>query len=146
MRLVVAAAFAALMLGACAQQETQLTGQALVERGDYLVNSVVLCGDCHTPRLENMAPDETRPLQGSAVPPMGPPEIFATIAPPIAGRPVNYTEEQFISFLQTGVRPDGSQPRPPMPPYRLNDDDARAVAAYIGTLQSAGAEEAATSP
>lgn len=143
MRMVISA-LAALMLGACAQQDTQLTGQALVERGDYLVNGVVLCGDCHTPRLENMAPDETRPLQGSAVPPMGPPEVFATIAPPLAGRPVNYTEEQFITFLQTGVRPDGSQPRPPMPPYRLNEEDARAVAAYIATLQSAA--EAPPSP
>jgi cytochrome c553 len=144
MRMVVISALAALTLGACAQQDAQLTGQALVERGDYLVNSVVLCGDCHTPRLENMAPDETRPLQGSPVPPMGPPEVFATIAPPIAGRPANYTEEQFIAFLQTGVRPDGSQARPPMPPYRLNEDDARAVAAYIATLQSSG--EAAPSP
>lgn len=146
MRMVVIAAFAALTLGACAQQEeSELTELALVERGDYLVNSVVLCGDCHTPRLENMAPDETRPLQGSAVPPMGPPEVFATIAPPIAGRPVNYTEAQFISFLQTGVRPDGSHARPPMPPYRLNEDDARAVAAYIATLQSAG-DAAPSSP
>lgn len=146
MRMMVLSALAALALGACAQQETQLTGAALVERGDYLVNGVVLCGDCHTPRLENMALDETRPLQGSTLPPSGPPEVFATIAPPIAGRPVNYTEEQFISFLQTGVRPDGSHPRAPMPPYRLNDADARAVAAYIGTLQSAGAEEATPAP
>jgi cytochrome c553 len=142
MRMVAIAALGALMLGACAQQEpAQLTGQALIDRGDYLVNGVVLCGDCHTPRLQNMAPDETRPLQGSPVPPMGPPEVFATIAPPLAGRPANYTEEQFISFLQTGVRPDGSHPRPPMPPYRLNEEDARAVAAYIGSLPRGDAGE-----
>jgi cytochrome c553 len=62
---------------------------------------------------------------------------WATIVPPIAGIPGHYTEEQFVSFLQTGVRPDGSHPLPPMPPYRLNDEDARAVAAYIATLPRA---------
>lgn len=130
---------AALVLGACAQQTpAPLTGDALVARGDYLVNGVVLCGDCHTPRLgESMAPDEVRRLQGSELPPSGPPEIFATYAPALAGGPANYTEEQFIAFLQTGVRPDGSQPRPPMPPYRLNDEDARAVNAYIRSLPAA---------
>jgi mono/diheme cytochrome c family protein len=140
MRMVAIAALGALMFGACAQQEpTQLTGQALIDRGDYLVNGVVLCGDCHTPRDQTMALDETRKLQGGQLPPSGPPEVFATYAPPLAGGPTNFTEEQFISFLQTGVRPDGSHPRPPMPPYRLNEDDARAVSAYIRSLPSADA-------
>jgi cytochrome c553 len=132
MRMLAIAALGALMLGACAQQEeAQLTGQALVDRGDYLVNGVVLCGDCHTPRLENMALDEARRLQGADI---GGPPTMATYAPPLAGGPANFTEEQFISFLQTGVRPDGSHPRPPMPPYRLNEEDARAVSAYIRSL------------
>jgi cytochrome c553 len=132
MRMLAIAALGALMLGACAQQEeAQLTGQALVDRGDYLVNGVVLCGDCHTPRLENMALDEARRLQGADI---GGPPTMATYAPPLAGGPANFTEEQFISFLQSGVRPDGSHPRPPMPPYRLNEEDARAVSAYIRSL------------
>jgi len=134
MRTVLIAALGALMLGACAQQDAPLTGQALVARGDYLVNGVVLCGDCHTPRDQTMALDETRKLQGGQIPPSGPPDVFATFAPPLAGGPANFSEEQFISFLQTGVRPDGSHPRPPMPPYRLNEEDARAVAAYIRSL------------
>lgn len=114
-----------------------LTGQALIDRGDYLVNGVVLCGDCHTPRLENMESDLTRRLHGADIGESGPPEIFATHAPALAGIPANYTEEQFISFLQTGVRPNGSHPRPPMPPYRLNEEDARAVSAYIASLPRA---------
>jgi mono/diheme cytochrome c family protein len=144
MRMVVIAAFSALLLGACAQQETELTGQELIDRGDYLVNGVVLCGDCHTPRLPNMSLDEAHKLQGGAVPPSGPPEIFATYAPPLAGGPANFSEDQFVQFLQTGVRPDGSQPRPPMPPYRLNEEDARAVAAYIVSLPRG--EESGTAP
>jgi mono/diheme cytochrome c family protein len=142
MRLVAVAALGALMLGACAQQEpAQLAGQALIDRGDYLVNGVVLCGDCHTPRDQAMALDETRELQGGQLPPSGPPEVFATYAPPLAGGPTGFTEEQFISFLQTGVRPNGSHARPPMPPYRLNEEDARAVAAYIGSLPRGDAGE-----
>lgn len=130
------AALACALLAACAQQgPAQLSGAALVERGDYLVNGVVLCGDCHTPRGEGGALDETRKLQGNDIG-AGPPG-FANIAPPLAGIPAGYSEEQFIAFLQTGVRPDGSQTRPPMPPYRLNEDDARAVAAYIATLPQA---------
>jgi mono/diheme cytochrome c family protein len=140
------AASALLALAACAQEPAPLTGDALVARGDYLVNGVVLCGDCHTPRLENMALDEERKLQGSPVPPSGPPEIFATVAPAIAGGPSGYTDEQFAAFLQTGLRPDGSHPRPPMPPYRLNEEDARAVVAYIETLPPGDHAEPAPAP
>ena len=142
MRMTAIAALSALaVLGACTQpQQAELTGAALVERGDYLVNGVVLCGDCHTPRLEDMALDESRSLQGADIGESGPPDIFASYAPALAGGPANYTEEQFISFLQTGVRPDGSHPRPPMPPYRLNEADARAVSAYIASLPPAPEE------
>lgn len=123
------------LLGACAQQgSAELTEVALIERGDYLVNGVVLCGDCHTPRLENMELDASRELQGADI---GGPPTMATFAPALAGIPSNYTDEQFTAFLQTGLRPDGSHPRPPMPPYRLNEEDARAVAAYIATLPRA---------
>lgn len=124
------------MATACAQEPAPLQGDALVARGDYLVNGVVLCGDCHTPRLENMQPDETRRLQGGRT---GAPPPLADIAPPLAGIPGHYTQEQFTTFLQTGVRPDGSHPRPPMPPYRLNLEDARAVTAYIASLPAAEA-------
>jgi cytochrome c553 len=138
MRKLILGACAPVALTACAQEATApLAGEALVARGDYLVNGLVLCGDCHTPYLENMQPDQTRRLQGAQIPPSGPPEIFATYAPPIAGGPANYSEEQFIAFLQTGVRPDGSRPRPPMPHYRLNEEDARAVDAYIRSLPAA---------
>ena len=139
MRMVAIAALGALMLGACAPpQSAQLTGQALIDRGDYLVNGVVLCGDCHTPRVEGggegAPPDLNRRLQGA---PVAVPPPLANFAPALAGLPAGYSEEQFISFLQTGVRSDGSHPRPPMPPYRLNEEDARAVSAYIASLPRA---------
>jgi mono/diheme cytochrome c family protein len=137
MRFIALAAIAA--LGACTQQPAApLTGDALVQRGDYLVNNVVLCGDCHTPHGPQ-GPDLEHRLQGG--PNVTTPTIpipWADVVPSIAGIPEHYTEAQFITFLQTGVRPDGSHPRPPMPPYRLNEDDARAVSAYIATLPRGG--------
>lgn len=134
-----AAALAA--LGACAQQElVELTGTALIERGNYLVNGVVLCGDCHTPQAAPHEFDQTRRLHGAPV--MVPPPL-ANYAPALAGGPANFTQEQFIAFLQTGVRPDGSHARPPMPPYRLNEEDARAVDAYIRSLPAAPADASA---
>lgn len=48
---------------ACSQPATApLSGEALIARGDYLVNSVVLCGDCHTP-MTAQGHDLTRRLQ-----------------------------------------------------------------------------------
>jgi mono/diheme cytochrome c family protein len=137
MRILLAAMAAALALGACSPQPAALTGEALLRRGDYLVNSVVLCGDCHTPRAdggEGGPPDLSRRLHGA---PVAAPPPLANYAPALAGGPANYSEEQFIAMLQTGVRPDGSHARPPMPPYRLNEEDARAVAAYIRSLPPA---------
>jgi mono/diheme cytochrome c family protein len=111
-----------------------LTGEALVARGEYLVNNIGGCNDCHTPMMPQ-GPDMTRALQGATLAfaptvemPWGP------VAPPIAGLPAGYSEEQFVAFLQIGVRPDGSHPLPPMPAFRLNEEDARAMAAYIATV------------
>ena len=142
MRVLMSAAAALALLAACAPAATApLEGDALVARGEYLVNNVVLCGDCHTP-MTAQGHDLARRLQGG--PNLTTPTIempWATEVPPIAGIPAHYTEEQFVAFLQTGVRPDGSAVRPPMPPYRLNEDDARAVAAYIRTVPEASPGE-----
>jgi mono/diheme cytochrome c family protein len=125
------------LLGACAQQAAAPTREELVRRGEYLVTGVAGCNDCHTP-MTPQGPDMARSLQGAPIPMQPTIEIaWAGVAPPIAGLPSNFTEDQLTSFLQTGVRPDGTSPRPPMPPYRMNEEDARAVAAYISTLPRA---------
>ena len=42
-----------------------------------------------------------------------------------------------MRFLMTGERPNGLPPTfPPMPPYRMNVEDAQAVVAYLRTLPS----------
>jgi mono/diheme cytochrome c family protein len=113
------------------------TTEQLAARGQYLVLAIGGCNDCHTP-MTPQGPDMARALQGAPLAMVPTIEMpWAPIAPPIAGIPANFTDEQFTAFLQTGDRPDGSHALPPMPQYRLNDDDARAVAAYVKSLPPA---------
>ena len=58
---------------------------------------------------------------------------WAPAAPSIAGLP-NYTTEQALKFLMTGERPSGVPPLPPMSANRLNEEDAKAVVAYVKSL------------
>jgi cytochrome c553 len=110
-----------------------------VERGKYIVENLSLCGDCHTPRDHTGAPIAAEALHGAPIGfrPMHP-MPFADQAPPLAGLPGHYTPEQMAAFLQTGKRPDGSEPRPPMPPYRMNHNDAWSVVRYLQTLKRPG--------
>jgi mono/diheme cytochrome c family protein len=136
-RLVMLGALA--LAAACTQQPAQLTEAQLVERGSYLVNSVGGCNDCHTP-MTPQGPDMSHALQGAELLIQLKPGVeipWAPVAPQIAGGPAGYTDEQFATFLQTGVRPDRTSPRPPMPPFRFNEEDSRAVVAYIKTLPRA---------
>ncbi|MEJ1973604.1 MAG: hypothetical protein WDM96_14425 [Lacunisphaera sp.] len=59
---------------------------------------------------------------------------WAPAAPAIAGLE-GFTTEQAVKFLMTGERPSGVAPRPPMPEYRMNRDDAQAVVAYLKSLK-----------
>ncbi|MFT3728773.1 MAG: c-type cytochrome [Terricaulis sp.] len=129
----------AALLGACVQQTSSSKpgAQQAVERGQYLVTAIGGCDDCHTPMTPN-GPEMSHSLEGASlifqpVPAMqGMP--WAAVAPPLAGGPAGYTDEQFEHFLQTGEKPDHSHARPPMPQFRMNAEDAHAVVAYIKTV------------
>ncbi len=131
------AVIAATLLCACAPAAP--TQAQLVERGQYLVTAIGGCNDCHTP-MTPQGPDMAHSLQGAdiifALRP-GVPIPWAPHAPQIAGGREGWTDAQFSTFLQTGVRPNGSHATPPMPQFRLNADDANAVVAYIKTLPRA---------
>jgi mono/diheme cytochrome c family protein len=113
------------------------TQRVLVERGQYLVHHVAMCVYCHTPRSEGGVPDEQRLLQGAPMPVASPfpRQQWAFQAPKIAGLPGGWTEADMVKFLQTGASPTGRQPQPPMPPFRFNEEDAQAVAAYLHSLE-----------
>lgn len=107
----------------------------IIARGYYLANNVGLCADCHSPRDRKGQFVEGMHLKGSALAfaPTVPLPAWAPVAPAISGLPT-MTEEQAVKFLRTGVRPDGSRPAPPMPEFRLDETDARALAAYLKSL------------
>jgi cytochrome c553 len=109
---------------------------ALVAQGDYIVNAVGGCNDCHSPMGPN-GPIPGRQLTGAQLgfAPIAPVPGWAPVAPPIAGLPAGYTEAQLATFLQTGVKPDGKTAGPPMPAFRMKPEDARAVAAYLKSLR-----------
>lgn len=101
------------------------------ERGRYLVEQVGLCQDCHSPRDQQGRFVPERWLQGSALPFAATvPMPWAPVSKPIAGLPA-WTDAQAMTFLTTGVLPDGRRPLPPMPEYRFSADDARDVIAYL---------------
>ncbi len=106
-----------------------------VARGKYLVERTSMCGDCHSPRDDKGELIPGKALQGA---PIGfqslHPMPWATVAPPIAGLPAGFTPAQMVTFLQTGKRPDGTMPKPPMPEYRFSHADALAVTAYVKSL------------
>ncbi len=107
-----------------------------VERGRYLVHGVGLCNDCHTPRDEHGGLVLDKELQGAPIPfQPAVPMPWMPAAPRIAGLPAGFTADDMVHFLMTGERPNGRPgPLPPMPPYRMNREDAEAVVAYVRTL------------
>lgn len=141
-----AALMTGLMLAACspapaapiaaATPEARMpTPEEIIARGKYIVEGVGLCNDCHTPRLPDGSVDMTRQLVGAPndtrhLSPMP----WADYAPALAGLPGVYTQASLATFLMDGTPGDDSPPRPPMPPYRMNPEDAVAVASYIASL------------
>ena len=107
----------------------------VVARGKYLVEQVAMCTDCHSPRTEKGEFIRERWLQGAPLDFKNtvPMPKWAEVAPPLAGLP-GWTEAQVVTLLTTGKDQKGEPPDPPMPPYRMNKEDATAVAAYLASL------------
>jgi len=107
-----------------------------IKRGQYLVNHVAMCGECHTPKTDQGEYDRTAWLQGDVLDykPVHP-MPYAAVAPAIAGLPSFATDEQAMKFLETGTNSAGKRAMPPMPQFRFNHDDAAAVVAYLRSLK-----------
>jgi mono/diheme cytochrome c family protein len=115
---------------------------AKIARGKYLVDQVGMCGDCHTPRDERGKPVAAKYLQGAPIgfKPIAPVPVWADKAPAIAGLP-GWDDAAAIKFMMTGIAYNDLPPRPPMPPYRFNKQDAEAVVAYLKSLAPNGASQ-----
>lgn len=122
----------------------------LIERGDYLVNHVLLCNDCHSERDWGM-------YSGPAVPPLGagracidenskavginfgmagfPGRLcIRNITPDVETGIGAWTDGEILRAMREGISRDGEALFPIMPwfMYRyMADDDAAAIIAYI---------------
>jgi mono/diheme cytochrome c family protein len=95
-----------------------------ITQGDYIVNRVGMCSDCHGASL---AGGPIRP---------GPPGVpWATYVPSLRGLPMFAKDADAVSFFETAVKASGEPALPPMPHIRLKPSDADAVIAYLRSLK-----------
>lgn len=107
-------------------------------RGQYLTEQVAMCVQCHSPKDEHGRVIPERRFQGSPIPLDSPfrGQNWAVEAPALAGMAF-YTREEAVRLLTEGIARDGEPPRPPMPPFRMNEQDAGAVYDYLASLPRA---------
>jgi mono/diheme cytochrome c family protein len=124
------------------------TPMTLVQRGDYLVNAVIACNDCHTPRLAGGAFDTTKFLAGETTP--APMCLFfnktsgeclhpRNLTNDVTGLK-NRTDDDIKKMIMHGIRPaaTGDEALFPVMPYyvfaNMTDADADAIVAYLRTV------------
>ena len=111
--------------------------QAPLERGKYLVEGILTCGNCHTPRGPKGELDTAKRHAGSPAPQIDTPEWSAhptNITPDKATGIGGWTREQVKVAIRDGKRPNGQQLAPlmPYPFYRIfTPSDLDAVIAYV---------------
>jgi mono/diheme cytochrome c family protein len=113
---------------------TSAGAETPLERGDYLVNGIVACGNCHTPQGPD-GPVEGMEFAGQLVIDWEP---FTAYAPNITPDPETgiggWSKQDIVRAIRDGLRPDGTLIGPPMPIglYRgISDADAEAIATYV---------------
>jgi mono/diheme cytochrome c family protein len=132
----------ALVLGATlvntANAQSNLAQSDLVKRGDYLVNTIMTCGNCHSPKGP---PSAVAGKEFTGGPPFD--------LPPFTVTPSNITQDKetgigtwsdadIKKLLRTGVRPNGVPIAPVMPVgfYGIiTDSDMDAIVAYLRTIK-----------
>ena len=118
-----------------AQQAAAPKAAGNLEHGRYLVEQVVMCGECHSARDPQGNIVVGTKFKGGAMPVR---PTFSTDwpiqIPRIAGLP-GYTDELAMRLLTQGaIRWDGKQLRAPMPRFRMSPQDAADVIAYLRSL------------
>ena len=105
-----------------------------LERGTYLMRSILACGNCHTPQGPDGPVAGMELAGGMRFDLPGMTAYASNITPDPETGIGSWTDEQIIAAIREGKRPDGTVIGPPMPigMYReLSDADARAIVAYL---------------
>ena len=110
-----------------------------LERGAYLMNGIVACGNCHTPKDASGHALSDQELAGGLVIDL---PVFHAVAPNITPDKATgiggWSDKQIIDAIRNGRRPDGTIIGPPMPIefYRtMSDSDVRAIVAYLRSVK-----------
>lgn len=125
-------------LGAIVLAAASARAETPLERGAYLMNAVVACGNCHTQQTPE-GPLPGMELAGGMV--IDFPDAFVAHVPNITPDPEtgigSWSDEDIVRAVRQGVRPDGSLIGPPMPIglYRdMSDEDVMALVAYLRSV------------
>jgi mono/diheme cytochrome c family protein len=113
-------------------QAPKASGEGDATRGEYLANRVAMCVQCHSPRDAHGNLIEGQHFRGGAIPVSSPypNRQWAFLAPNISNLP-GFTDDQIIMLLTEGHAGDRPSPKPPMPPFRMSQEDAKAIIAYL---------------
>ncbi len=125
----------AALAGAASAQSAQAD---LVKRGDYLVNGIMTCGNCHSPKgppAATAGKDFSGGLSWDEPP-------FKVTAPNITPDKETgigkWTDAEIKTVLRTGIRPNGVHVAMIMPTgfyHIMTDRDVDAVVAYLRTIK-----------
>ena len=131
---------AALLLGSAVH--AQPAGS--VERGKYLMESVVACGNCHVARGPQGQPLFDKGLSGGMLFDEPPFKAYASnITPDLQTGIGKWTDAQLAKAIREGIRPDKTVIGPPMPIefYRhMSDADLAAIVAYLRAQPAVASE------
>jgi mono/diheme cytochrome c family protein len=125
---------AALLPGGAARAQSDL-----VKRGDYLVNTVLTCGNCHTPKTPQGADIMDKAFSGGLhfdEPPFD--VTAANITPDKETGIGSWTDAQIKKLLHTGIKPNGTPVAAVMPTgfYDImTERDLNSIVAYLPTLK-----------
>ncbi len=136
---------AVLLFAALETAKAQSMAQSPVERGSYLVNTIMACGNCHTPRDAGGKPVTERAFSGGGLT-LATPAFVTTapnITPDIETGIGSWNDAEIKHALVTGMRPDhghlaGVPLAAVMPAnfYKaLLPDDLDAIVAYLRTIK-----------
>jgi len=108
---------------------------ASIERGRYLTHEVAMCVQCHSPRDESGRIVESQEFRGAPMPLRSPyPGVEFALRAPDLRELASHSEDAVVRLLETGIARDGNRPQLPMPPFRMNHEDAQSIAMYLRSL------------
>jgi mono/diheme cytochrome c family protein len=139
-----------LVIVGCLAEPTYVPAETLYERGKYLMESIVACGDCHTPKTGKHKDIEF--AGGSLFKGDGYQAYASNITSDRRTGIGGLSDRQIIKAIREGLRPDGSTFGPPMPVEhyrRLSDRDVWALVTYlraVGPVRNEVAKSSYESP